>query len=101
MQIGRVVGNRDMAPDSSAMDSKQHAGTRGIDMSNKEKRSQDIVNADTADAGAYLAWDSVPDRGRGAERILLIQDESIYAEDLVKLGIAWQEFSSLVVRRRS
>lgn len=65
-------------------------------MDTTEAGPDDIVETDDGERDEFLEWERV-----GGERKLLIEDESVYAEDLVNLGIAWQEFASLVVRKRS
>lgn len=53
--------------------------------------------AETMSADAYLEWERVdPEETR-----LLLEEDTVYAEDLVRLGLSWQDFRSLVIRSRS
>ena len=52
---------------------------------------------ESIDVDSALQWD----RSDPGERELLLEEDTIYAEDLVHLGLGWQDFGNLVVRKRS
>ncbi len=72
-------------------------GQENAGMNRKRDLPQDTEIKDQKALDRYLDWDQIPE----SERMLLIEDESVYAEDLVQLGLSWQDFRTLVVRVKS
>ena len=66
-------------------------------MNRKKELPRDTEITDQKALDRYLEWDQIP----ASERMLLIEDEAVYAEDLVQLGLSWQDFRTLVVRVKS
>lgn len=66
-------------------------------MSMKTELPKDAQISEPKALDRYLEWDEIPQ----GERMLLIEDETVYAEDLVHLGLSWQDFHTLVVRVKS
>ena len=53
--------------------------------------------AETMDMDSLLQWQ----QSETGDRKLLLEEDTIYSEDLVQLGLGWQDFAKLVVRTRS
>ncbi len=66
-------------------------------MTDKSAPTGNLPDPNTMDTDHLLEWD----RTSPGETRLLLEEDTVYTEDLVRLGLGWQDFSSLVVRAQS
>ncbi len=66
-------------------------------MTKRKTTAEQASDADSTEVDSYLEWDKV----NPAEKKLLLEEDTVYAEDLVQLGLSWQDFRNLVVRKNS
>ena len=66
-------------------------------MKNISATSGKPPDAGTMDAERFLERE----KAEPGDTRLLLEEDTVYAEDLVRLGLGWQDFRSLVIRARS